>query len=506
MLINAVDPEEYRVAILKNGDLDEFYIETSTKEETKGNIYRGVVTRVEPSLQACFIDYGTEKNGFTPIEEIHPEYYESQGIISKPKTHTVIEKVLKKGRELLVQVTKETVGRKGAYLTTYISIAGRYLVLTPGRTGGGVSHKIEDDEERQRLKSVMNQLKFPENVGYIVRTVALGQKKRVIARDLNNLLRMWQDIKKRAEARPSRSLIFKEQDLGLRAVRDYFTAEIDEVLVDDRETWSEIKDFMRIISPRHQKRVRHYKEKKPIFSEYGIEKQIEQIYSNRVPLRSGGSIVIDSTEALIAIDVNSGRSTKARSPEATSFKTNLEAASEIAKQLRLRDIGGLIVIDFIDMKDPKHERELVKRVKDEVKRDRAKINFSYISKFGLMEFSRQRLRPSIESKSYQICQSCQGRGMVRSVEATSVSFLRQIWLGASKGNIDRVTGILPSTVANYLLNKKRSELADLENRYGISIEIQGNPDLPPWGGNLDFIERSEVLVQPQSHEDTKILK
>ena len=274
MLINAVDPEEYRVAILKNGDLDEFYIETSTKEETKGNIYRSVVTRVEPSLQACFIDYGTEKNGFTPIEEIHPEYYESQGIISKPKTPTLIEKVLKKGRELLVQVTKETVGRKGAYLTTYISIAGRYLVLTPGRTGGGVSHKIEDDEERQRLKSVMNQLKLPENVGYIVRTVALGQKKRVIARDLNNLLRMWQDIKKRAETRPSPSLIFKEQDLGLRAVRDYFTAEIDEVLVDDRETWSEIKDFMRIISPRHQKRVKHYKEKKPIFSEYGIEKQI----------------------------------------------------------------------------------------------------------------------------------------------------------------------------------------------------------------------------------------
>lgn len=491
MLINAVDPEEYRVAILKDGDLDEFYIETSTKEETKGNIYKGVVTRIEPSLQACFIDYGAERNGFTPIDEIHPEYYESQGIIAKSKTPIAIEKVLKKGRELLVQVTKEMVGRKGAYLTTYISLAGRYLVLTPGRTAGGISHKIEDDEERQRLKSVMSKLELPEGVGYIVRTVALGQKKRVIVRDLNNLLRMWQDIKKRAEARPSRSIIFKEQDLGLRAVRDYFTAEVDEVLVDDREIWSEIKDFMRIISPRHQGRVRLYKEKKPIFSEYGIEKQIEQIYSNRVPLRSGGSIVIDSTEALIAIDVNSGRSTKARGLETTSFKTNLEAAREIAKQLRLRDIGGLIAIDFIDMKDPKHERELVKRVKEEVKRDRAKINFSHISKFGLMELSRQRLRPSIESKSYQICECCQGRGMVRSVEATSVSFLRQIWLGASKGNIDRVTGGLPSTVANYLLNKKRAELRDLENRYGISIDIQGNPDLPPWGGNLDFIERGE---------------
>jgi len=492
MLINAVEPEEYRVAILKDGELDEFYIETSTKEETKGNIYKGIVTRIEPSLQACFINYGAERNGFLPIGETHPEYYESQRIIPGSKKPILLEDVLKKGRELLVQVTKETVGRKGAALTTYISLAGRYLVLTPGKTTDGISHKIEDEEERQRLKSDMSQLKLPEGVGYIVRTVAVGQKKRVIARDLNHLLRMWQDIKRRAEEQPSPSIIFKEQDLGLRAVRDYFTAEVDEVLVDDRETWLEIKDFMRIISPRHQRRVRLYKEKKPIFSEYGIEKQIEQIYSNRVPLRSGGSIVIDSTEALIAIDVNSGRSTRARGLETTSYKTNLEAAKEIAKQLRLRDIGGLVVIDFIDMKDPKHDRELVKRVKEEIKRDRAKMSISYISKFGLMELSRQRLRPSIESKSYQICKSCQGRGMVRSVEATSVYFLRQIWLGASRGNIDRVTGVLPSTVANYLLNKKRAELADLENRYRLSIEIQGNPDLPPWGGNLDFIERIEV--------------
>ncbi len=492
MLINAVEPEEYRVAILKDGELDEFYIQTSTKEETKGNIYKGVVSRVERSLQACFVDYGVEKNGFLQMGEIHPEYYESQGKIPDTKAPIPIENALRKGKELLVQVTKEMVGRKGAYLTTHISLAGRYLVLTPGKPSGGISHKIEDEEERQRLKSVMNQLKLPEEIGYIVRTVALGQKKRVIARDLNNLLRMWQNIKKRAETQQSQSIIFKEQDLGLRTIRDYFSAEVDEVLVDDRETWLKIKDFIKIISPRHQRRVRLYREKKPIFSEYGIEKQIEQIYSNRVPLKSGGSIIIDSTEALIAIDVNSGRSTRAKGLESTAFKTNLQAAREIAKQLRLRDIGGLVVIDFIDMKDPKHERELVKQVKEEIKRDRAKINISYISKFGLMELSRQRLSPSIESKSYQICEVCQGRGIVRSVEATSVSFLRQIWLGASKENIDRVTGILPSMVANYLLNKKRAELAELEKRYGVSIEIQGNPDLPPWGGDLNFIERNEV--------------
>lgn len=492
MLINAVEPEEYRVAILKDGDLDEFYIETSAKEEIKGNVYKGIVSRIEPSLQAAFINYGAEKNGFLTMGEIHPEYYEPEGIISDPKAPVPIANALKQRKEILVQVTKEMGGKKGAYLTTYISLAGRYLVLTPGKATTGVSHNIEEDEERQRLKSDMKQLMLPDGVGYIVRTAAAGQKKRVIARDLNNLLRMWHDIKKRAETQPAPSLIFKEQDLGLRTLRDYFTAEIDEVLVDDKETWSEIKDFMKIISPRHQRRVRLYRESKPIFSEHGIEKQIEQIYSNTVPLRTGGSIVIDSTEALIAIDVNSGKSKRGKDLESTAYKTNLEAAREVAKQLRLRDMGGLVVIDFIDMKDPKHERAVTKQLREEFKRDKAKINASHVSKFGLLELSRQRLRPSIESKSYQICEYCQGRGMVRSVGATSVSFLRQIWVGASKENIERVTGALPSTVANYLLNKKRAELAELEKRYGVSIEIQGNPDLPPWGGNLEFIERAET--------------
>ncbi len=492
MLINAVEPEEYRVAILKDGDLDEFYIETSAKEETKGNIYKGVVSRIEPSLQAAFVNYGAEKNGFITVTEIHPEYYEPEGVISDTKSPVPIKRAIKEGKELLVQVTKEMGGRKGAYLTTYVSLAGRYLVLTPGRTTTGISHKIEEDEERRRLKSDMSRLQVPDGVGYIVRTAAAGQKKRVIARDLNNLLRMWQEIKKRAETQPTPSLIYKEQHLGLRTLRDYFTADIDEVLVDDKETWAEIKDFMKIISPRHLRRVRLYKESKPIFSEYGIEKQIEQIYSNRVPLRTGGSIVIDSTEALIAIDVNSGKSKRGKDLESTAFKTNLEAAREVAKQLRLRDIGGLVVVDFIDMKDPKHEREVVKQLREEVKKDKAKTDISHISKFGLLELSRQRLRPSIESKSYQICEYCQGRGMVRSVGATSVSFLRQIWLGASKGNIERVIGILPTMVANYLLNRKRAELAELEKRYGVSIDIQGNPDLPPWGGTVEFAERTET--------------
>jgi ribonuclease E len=491
MLINAVDPEEYRIAILKDGELDEFYIATSTREEIKGNIYKGTVARIEPSLQAAFINYGADKNGFLPIGEIHPEYYESQGFVSNGKSAPQIEKALKKGNEILVQVTKEREGKKGAYLTTYISLAGRYLVLTPGRPSRGISQKIEDEEERQRLKSLMNQLKLPEEIGYIVRTAASSQKKRTIDRDLRNLLRMWQDIKKRAEAEPTQSILFKEEDLGVRTLRDYFSAEVDEVIVDDKETWLEIKDFMKVISPRHQKRVRLYKEKVPIFSEYGIEKQIEQIYSNRVPLKGGGSIVIDSTEALISIDVNSGRSTRSRGVETTAYKTNLEAAREIAKHLRLRDIGGLVVIDFIDMKDPKHVRDLIKQVKEETKRDRAKMSFSNISKFGIMELSRQRLRPSIESKSYQICEFCQGRGIVRSVEATAVSFLRQIWLGVSKGDIETVTCMLPSNVTTYLLNKKRAELAELEKRYGVNIEIQANPNLSPWEGDIKITEKSK---------------
>jgi ribonuclease E len=492
MLVNAVDPEEYRIAILKDGELDQFYIATSTREEIKGNIYKGTVSRIEPSLQAAFINHGADKNGFLPMGEIHPEYFSAQGENNASKAAPRIEDAIKKGDELLVQVTKEREGKKGAYLTTYISIAGRYLVLTPGRPSGGISHKVEDEEERKRLKLIMNELNLPEEIGYIVRTAAAGQKKRIISGELKNLLRLWEDIKKRVEKESPHSMLYKDEDLGLRTLRDFFSAEVDEIVVDDKETWSRMKEFMKVISPKHLKRVRLYREETPIFSEYGIEKYLEQIYSNRVPLKSGGSIVIDSTEALISIDVNSGRSTRTKGIEDTAYKTNLEAAKEIARQLRLRDIGGLIVIDFIDMKDRKHERELIKQIKEEMKRDRAKISISPISKFGLMEISRQRLRPSIESKSYQICEYCQGRGIVRSVEATSVSFLRQIWLGASKDNVVTVTGILPSKVADYLLNKKRSELAELEQRYEVSIEIQGDPGLSPWEGELKFMERNEA--------------
>jgi len=491
ILINAVEAEEYRVAIIKDGLLDGFYIETSTAEEKTRNIYKGLVERIQPSLQACFVNFGSNKNGFLQTSEIHPEYYSDGSDIAKDQPPPSVEKAVKKGQELLVQVTKEMPGRKGAHLTTYLSLASRYLVLTPGRTTGGVSKKIEDEKERQRLKSIMKKFKLPEGIGYIVRTAALKQSKKELSRDLNRLLRMWKDIKERVKKAPTLSLIHKEQDICLSTLRDYFTNETTEVLVDDKETFGKVKNYMKVISPRHQRRVKLYKEKRPIFAHYELEKQIETIYSNDVHLKSGGSIVIDPTEALISIDVNSGGSRRGKDVESTAFKTNIEAASEIARQLRLRDMGGLVVIDFIDMRNKKHIRDVEKLLREETKKDRAKIDTSHISKFGLLELSRQRLRSSIESRSYQTCQYCQGRGLIPSVESASVSFLRRIWMGISKKGVIQAKGALPLEIATYLQNKKRKELAELESRYGVDIVLEGDPSIAPGNGKLEFLKEND---------------
>jgi ribonuclease E len=495
MLVNALESEEYRVAIVTDGKLENFFIETSTAEQKIGNIYKGVVARVETGLQACFVDIGTDKNGFLQASEIHPEYYLTPVDTSKDQPVPPVKKIAKKGQELLVQVTKEMPGRKGAHLTTYLSLASRNLVLTPGRSGGGVSRKIEDEEERKRLKSIMSQLKLPDEIGYIVRTSANGQNKRELSRDLNRLLRMWRNIRKRVKKAPPLSLIHKEQDIWLRTLRDYFTSDVTEILVDDKETYGRIRDYMKIISPRYQRRVKLYREKRPIFESDQIEQQIETIYSNVVPLKSGGSLVIDPTEALISIDVNSGRGRGGKDVEGTAFSTNQEAAVEIVRQLRLRDIGGLLVIDFIDMKDKKHIREIERILREETKSDRAKIDFSHISKFGLLELSRQRIRPSVESRSYQTCQYCQGRGLVLSVEARSIAFLRRIWMGLAKEGITQVRGVLPLDVATYLQNKKRKELSQLESRYGISIQLEGDPAVTPGAGKLEFIEMKNASGQ-----------
>ncbi len=490
MLINAVEAEEYRIAVIKDGLLDGYYIETATAEQKTGNIYKGVVERIEPSLQACFVDFGGDKNGFLSASDIHPEYYATGHEPSKERAFPRIEKTLKKGQELLVQVTKEMPGHKGAQLTTYLSLASRNLVLMPG-SKGGISKKIEDEEERLRLKAIMSAFNLPEGVGYIVRTAALGQNKNELSRDLNRLLRMWKNIKQNVKEAAPLSLVHKEQDVCLRTLRDYFTSEIAEVLVDDKETFAKVKRYMKIVSPRHQRRVKLYKEKRPIFAQYEIERQIESIYQSRVPLKSGGSIVIDPTEALIAIDVNSGRARTGKDVETTAFNTNVEAAQEIARQLRMRDMGGLVVIDFIDMRDKKHNREVEKMVRDKTKDDRAKISVSPISKFGLLELSRQRLRPSIESMSYQTCNYCGGRGIVPSVETAALSFLRRIRMGVSRKGIVHVKGSLSLDVATYLQNRKRKDLAQLESRYGVNITLQTDAAIPPGGGTVEFLKEDQ---------------
>lgn len=485
MLINAVDAEEYRVAVVQDGVLEGFYIETSSANQRIGNIYKAVVEKIQPSLQACFVDYGAERNGFLQASEIHPEYYVTPWDPEKGKGNPPIEKVIQKGQELLVQVTREMPGKKGAHLTTYLSLAGRYLVITPGRTTGGVSRKIEDEEERLRLKGVMKELSLPEDIGFIVRTSAFGQKKRELSRDLNRLLRMWENIKKQVQSAAPRSLIHEEQEVCLRTLRDYFSSEVGEVVVDDKDTYVKVKEYMKIVSPRHQRRVKPYKGREPIFDAYGVEKQIETIFKSEVPLKSGGSIVIDQTEALIAIDVNSGRA-RAKTVENTVYRTNLEAAGEIARQLRLRDMGGLVVIDFIDMRDKGHIRDVEKVLREEAKKDRAKIDLSHISKFGLLELSRERLRPSAESRSYQPCPYCQGRGSVLSVESAAVSVLRQISVGVSKGEIEAVKGAVSSDVAAYLLNRKRKELVGMEEKFGVEITLEADPSLAPGAERLEF--------------------
>lgn len=495
MLINAVDAEEYRVAIIKDGLLDGYYIETSKAEQTIGNIYKGVVEKVQPALQACFVNYGVEKHGFLPADEIHPEYYRGGAQKAKGGGRPSIERMVKKGQELLVQVVREMPGRKGAHLTTYISIASRYLVLMPGG-GRGISRKIEDEKERVRLKEVMTQLEVPEEIGYIVRTAAMKQSKRELSKDLKRLMRLWENIKKGVSEAAPLSLIHKEQDLCLRTLRDYFTPEITEVVVDDKETLGKVKGYMKIMFPRYLRRVKHHRAKKPLFAQYGIEDQIQDLYSNRIQLKSGGSLVIDTTEALISIDVNSGRSRSEKGPEATAFRTNLEAAQEIARQLRLRDLGGLVVIDFIDMRSREHVREIERVMREKAKEDRAKMDLSHISKFGLMELSRERLRPSVESRTYQTCQVCNGRGLVPSVESAAVGFLRQIWMAVAGQGVTQVKAVLPLEVANYLQNHKRKELVRLETRYGVEIHLVGDSTLPPGGGKVEVLsEGAEAFAE-----------
>lgn len=481
ILINAVDAEECRIAKVKNSKLEEFHIEMASKEITRGNIYKGVITRVEPSLQAVFVDYGAERHGFLQKHEIHSDYY-----LDSSSGDRSLKKIVRRGQELIVQVTKDPVMKKGAMLTTFISLPGRHTVLMPGSTNLGVSRKIEDEGERKRLKEIMSGVKLPEGFGVIVRTAGKKCTKTLLLRDLQYLQRVWKTIKKKGINEKAPILLHKERNLALRSIRDYFTPDIKEILIDDETVLKEVKYFINIISPKHNKIVKQFTGDKPIFSKYQLEEQIASIFESRVKLRSGGSIVLDTTEALVAIDVNSGKATSNESIEQTAFQTNLEATEEIARQLRLRDLGGLIVIDFIDMHETKHKTEIERALKSFLKEDKARTKVGKISRFGLLEMSRQRIRPSIETAGFITCKECGGKGLIPSTETLVLSFLRKLRMETLKPGSSCVKGLVPANVATYLLNKKRTELLDLEVRREIQITIEEDPSLVPGQSRIVF--------------------
>lgn len=478
ILINAVDPEECRIALVRGEQLENFSIETIAGEITRGNIYKGKVTGIQPSLQAAFIDYGAERNGFLQQHEIHSEYYINKPVTGKGASPR-IQHLIQSGQELLVQVTKEPISQKGAMLTTYISLAGRYIVLMPGGKTSGVSRKIEDEKERQRLKEIMDSLEISPDFGTIVRTAGEFQKKRDISKDVSYLFRLWKNIKKQGISGPAPCLIYKERHLAIRVIRDHFTSDVKSILIDDKDVYRDVKDFMRIISPRHTKIVKPYKDPEPIFTKNRIEDQIGSIFATKVNLKSGGHIVINPTEALVAIDVNSGKATRKGSMEETAYAINKEASAEVARQLRLRDLGGLIVVDFIDMRERKHNTAVEKAMKQHTKIDKARINIGKISKFGLMELSRQRIAASIEYGSFMPCPHCQGKGLVPSAERLALEFLRRLRSETLKDKITHVKGIVPGNVANYLLNKKRKEILDVEMKRNLTITIEGDPAMQP---------------------------
>ena len=478
ILINAVDPEECRIAKVKDGKLEDFHIESASREITQGNIYKGTITRVEPGLQSVFVDYGSDRHGFLQKNEIHRDYFQD----NDSGDHS-IKNIVKRGQELILQVTKDPVLNKGAMLTTFISLPGRNIVLMPGGKNNGISRKIEDEKERNRLKDIINSLKLPDDFGVIVRTAGVKCTKTLISKDLKYLLRLWKNINKKGVSKSPPALIYKEQNLVLRSIRDYLTTDVTGILVDNAAVHQEVKEFMQIISPKHTRIVKLHNGAKPIFTKFELENQIASVFENRVNLKSGGSIVIDQTEALVAIDVNSGKATK-KSIEQTAFRTNLQAAEEIARQLRLRDLGGLIVIDFIDMKDSKHKLEVEKTIKTCLKADKARTKVGKISRFGLMEMSRQRIRPPIEFGSYAPCRYCRGKGLTPSTETLGVGFLRKLHLETLKSNIKNVKGVVPVKVADYLLNKKRKELLEMELRREICIKIEGDADKLPWENEI----------------------
>lgn len=542
MLIDASHPEESRVAILSNDCLDEFDFETTTKQQLKGNIYLAKVIRVEPSLQAAFVDFGGNKHGFLTFNEIHPDYYrlpieDREALVAQTETERAaaveevdeetesnddveilggedveeiqdrslrhrprqykIQEVIKRRQIMLVQVVKEERGGKGAALTTYLSLAGRYCVLMPNAAkGGGISRKITNMADRKRLRTIIESLDLPETISVIIRTAGMARSKIEIKRDCDYLTRLWNEIRDKTLHSIAPALIYEESNLIKRAIRDYYTRDIEEVWIEGNESFKEAKDFIRKLMPSHVKKIKEYTDEKiPLFHRYGVERQIDAMHSPVVQLKSGGSIVFGTTEALVAIDVNSGKATRERHIEETAYKTNLEAAEEVARQLRLRDLAGLVVIDFIDMEEKRNVEAVERRLKDAMRHDKARVQVGRISVFGLLELSRQRLRPNIIESTSLPCQACRGTGMVRSVESSTLHVLRAIEEEAMEQVADEFMVTLPTAISFYIFNQKRKLLQDLESRWNVSVRFsQDDALIPP-----DYrIERLHLKKESQA--------
>ncbi|MDZ4348207.1 MAG: Rne/Rng family ribonuclease [Xanthomonadaceae bacterium] len=488
MLINATQKEELRVAIVDGQSLYDIDIEQASREQTKSNIYKGRITRLEPSLEAAFVEFGGERHGFLPLKEISSDYF-VQGV---DPGKAGIRDLLREGQEVVVQIDKEQRGNKGAALTTFISLAGRYMVLMPNSpSAGGVSRRIEGDD-RQALKQAMDQLSIPDEMAIIIRTAGVGRDADELQWDLDYLMQVWRAITEAALSRPAPFLIYQESRLIIRALRDYLRADVGEILVDTQEMYDEAREFMQQVMPSNLRKLKLYSDTTPLFNRYQIESQIENAYEREVRLPSGGAIVVDQTEALTAIDVNSARATKGGDIEETAFKTNLEAADEAARQLRLRDLGGLVVIDFIDMSSSKNQREVEDRLKQALKQDRARVQIGRISRFGLLEMSRQRLRPSLGESTQMVCPRCEGHGRLRSVESLSLSILRLAEEHAMKENTAQILVQAPPDIANFLLNEKRGALREIEDRHSAPVLIVADTNLETPHYNVIRLREGEL--------------
>ncbi len=500
MLINVLQPEESRIAIVENGILEELYVERNSQENYVGNIYKGRVVNIEPSIQAVFVDFGVGRNGFLHVSDVEYQYYKhllsesdrqqsENGSGGGPKARKFnernarnkppIQEIFQRGSEVLVQVIKEGIGTKGPTLSTYVSIPGRYLVLMPGLQRVGVSRKIIDDDVRRTLRKALRELDPPPGLGFIIRTAGIDRTTKDLQRDMDYLLRLWQTIVRRIENQPSPVDIYEESDMIIRTIRDIYTSEIDAIYIDEPAAFERAREFMEVVLPNQVDRIHLYEGKDPIFHEYDIEESIDNIQKRHVPLRGGGSIVIDQTEALVAIDVNSGSFRVDDNAEETAYQVNLRAAEEIARQIRLRDLGGVIVNDFIDMRDERHRRGVERTLRDAVQRDRARTKVLRISPFGLIEMTRQRIRPSLRRSTYADCPCCEGVGQVKTNESMAIEVMRTLMTSANIDSVRRVDIGVQQGVANYLINRKRREITNLEEEYDVTVNVQASSDASP---------------------------